>query len=192
MFPYRYRKGMDTLDVWFDSGTSWLSAWAGREDAAVPRTRSSDGSGGETWASFHPADLVLEGSDQHRHANYHTFTVTHSLYPFSATPARLTHSVTGFTTHLLLVFVFFDRWQRLVPVRVAHVCSLHGQGAVQGHRDTRIHSGRKQPQDEQVSGKRHRSKCTLALFWGSTRVLLQVCARVVCVRCLTCACCFLW
>lgn len=42
------RKGMDTMDVWFDSGTSW---------AAVARER--DG-------LQYPADMYLEGSDQHR------------------------------------------------------------------------------------------------------------------------------
>ncbi len=39
-------RGTDTLDVWFDSGTAWAGA--------------GGGSGGR------PADLVVEGSDQHR------------------------------------------------------------------------------------------------------------------------------
>ncbi|KAK7289940.1 hypothetical protein RIF29_03995 [Crotalaria pallida] len=43
-----YEKGTDTMDVWFDSGSSW---------AAVMRKRDS--------LSF-PADLYLEGTDQHR------------------------------------------------------------------------------------------------------------------------------
>lgn len=42
------RKGTDTMDVWFDSGTSWASVPAGRE------------------ALHYPADVYLEGSDQHR------------------------------------------------------------------------------------------------------------------------------
>jgi isoleucyl-tRNA synthetase len=42
-----YRKGMDTMDVWFDSGSSW---------AAVVQARGLS----------YPADLYLEGSDQHR------------------------------------------------------------------------------------------------------------------------------
>eukprot|EP00040_Diaphanoeca_grandis_P028312 m.163756 g.163756 ORF g.163756 m.163756 type:complete len:1026 (-) comp31304_c1_seq1:167-3244(-) len=43
-----YRRGMDTMDVWFDSGSSWHSVVQEREgDNAV-------------------ADLYLEGSDQHR------------------------------------------------------------------------------------------------------------------------------
>ncbi|MEO1560992.1 MAG: isoleucine--tRNA ligase, partial [Cyanobacteria bacterium J06632_19] len=44
----KYRKGMDTMDVWFDSGSSW---------ASVVQQRSS---------LRYPADVYLEGSDQHR------------------------------------------------------------------------------------------------------------------------------
>ena len=44
----QWRKGTDTMDVWFDSGSSW---------AAVANQR--DG-------LSYPADLYLEGSDQHR------------------------------------------------------------------------------------------------------------------------------
>jgi hypothetical protein len=43
-------KGEDTMDVWFDSGSSW---------AGVVRARQDEG------LTF-PADLYLEGSDQHR------------------------------------------------------------------------------------------------------------------------------
>ncbi|MEA5506629.1 isoleucine--tRNA ligase [Halotia wernerae UHCC 0503] len=43
-----YRRGTDTMDVWFDSGSSW---------AAVTKQRPE---------LRYPADLYLEGSDQHR------------------------------------------------------------------------------------------------------------------------------
>jgi isoleucyl-tRNA synthetase len=43
-----YRKGEDTMDVWFDSGSSW---------AAVAQTRPE---------LKYPVDMYLEGSDQHR------------------------------------------------------------------------------------------------------------------------------
>ncbi|KAJ6980923.1 isoleucine--tRNA ligase [Populus alba x Populus x berolinensis] len=43
-----YEKGMDTMDVWFDSGSSW---------AAVL---------GKSGGPKFPADLYLEGTDQHR------------------------------------------------------------------------------------------------------------------------------
>ncbi|GAX74373.1 hypothetical protein CEUSTIGMA_g1821.t1 [Chlamydomonas eustigma] len=46
-----YRRGEDTMDVWFDSGSSW---------AGVLQTRGVDQS------LNYPADLYLEGSDQHR------------------------------------------------------------------------------------------------------------------------------
>lgn len=45
---HTYEKGMDTMDVWFDSGSSW---------AAVAKQRPS---------LRYPVDLYLEGSDQHR------------------------------------------------------------------------------------------------------------------------------
>jgi isoleucyl-tRNA synthetase len=43
-----YRKGTDTMDVWFDSGSSWAAVVKQRPDL------------------HYPADLYLEGSDQHR------------------------------------------------------------------------------------------------------------------------------
>ncbi|KAJ5528451.1 hypothetical protein N7527_001844 [Penicillium freii] len=43
-----YRRGTDTMDVWFDSGTSWA-------EIDVPMEGRS-----------HPADVYLEGTDQHR------------------------------------------------------------------------------------------------------------------------------
>ncbi|MBD1842556.1 isoleucine--tRNA ligase [Cyanobacteria bacterium FACHB-63] len=43
-----YRKGTDTMDVWFDSGSSWAAVVEQR-----PELR-------------YPADMYLEGSDQHR------------------------------------------------------------------------------------------------------------------------------
>jgi isoleucyl-tRNA synthetase len=43
-----YRKGTDTMDVWFDSGSSWAAVAEQRENLR------------------YPADLYLEGSDQHR------------------------------------------------------------------------------------------------------------------------------
>jgi isoleucyl-tRNA synthetase len=46
--PAAYRKLADTVDVWFDSGTTHFSVLRGLE--------------GQRW----PADLYLEGSDQHR------------------------------------------------------------------------------------------------------------------------------
>jgi isoleucyl-tRNA synthetase len=45
---HNYRLGTDTMDVWFDSGSSW---------AAVAQQRDN---------LTYPADIYLEGSDQHR------------------------------------------------------------------------------------------------------------------------------
>ncbi len=44
----QYRKGMDTMDVWFDSGSSWAAVVDQRPELT------------------YPADVYLEGSDQHR------------------------------------------------------------------------------------------------------------------------------
>jgi len=43
-----WEKGKDTMDVWFDSGSSWAAVCAQRDELQ------------------YPADLYLEGSDQHR------------------------------------------------------------------------------------------------------------------------------
>jgi isoleucyl-tRNA synthetase len=44
----KYRKGTDTMDVWFDSGSSWAAVAKGRDNLK------------------YPVDIYLEGSDQHR------------------------------------------------------------------------------------------------------------------------------
>lgn len=46
--PAGYRRGTDTMDVWFDSGTSWTE---------IGESGHPDG---------YPADVYIEGSDQHR------------------------------------------------------------------------------------------------------------------------------
>ena len=48
MTRLRYTKGTDTMDVWFDSGTSWAGVAQCRDELD------------------YPVDLYLEGSDQHR------------------------------------------------------------------------------------------------------------------------------
>ena len=58
-----YRKGMDTLDVWFDSGTSWSSAWA-MHHASYPKANKEINVNNSSFPP--PSDLVVEGSDQHR------------------------------------------------------------------------------------------------------------------------------
>ena len=51
----QWRKGTDTMDVWFDSGSSWAGVLGGitGEQSRAPELH-------------YPADLYLEGSDQHR------------------------------------------------------------------------------------------------------------------------------
>lgn len=72
----KYRKGTDTMDVWFDSGSSW---------AAVAEQRPE---------LRYPVDLYLEGSDQHRgwfQSSLLTSVAVHGQAPYKAV---LTH---GFT-----------------------------------------------------------------------------------------------
>jgi isoleucyl-tRNA synthetase len=72
----KYRKGTDTMDVWFDSGSSW---------AAVAEQRPE---------LSYPVDLYLEGSDQHRgwfQSSLLTSVAVHGQAPYKAV---LTH---GFT-----------------------------------------------------------------------------------------------
>ncbi len=83
---HQWRKGTDTMDVWFDSGSSWAGVLGGLKPAG-PSSQADQGStpagsasadgalaapGAGTSASHdtarasYPADLYLEGSDQHR------------------------------------------------------------------------------------------------------------------------------
>lgn len=71
-----YRKGTDTMDVWFDSGSSWASVLKQREELR------------------YPADIYLEGSDQHRgwfQSSLLTSVATEDIAPYKTV---LTH---GFT-----------------------------------------------------------------------------------------------
>ncbi|MFN3926542.1 MAG: isoleucine--tRNA ligase [Pseudanabaenaceae cyanobacterium] len=72
----QYRKGTDTMDVWFDSGSSWAAVLKG-ELAPYP-------------LNF-PADMYLEGSDQHRgwfQSSLLTCTAVHGHAPYKTV---LTH-----------------------------------------------------------------------------------------------------
>ncbi|MFB2834676.1 isoleucine--tRNA ligase [Floridanema evergladense] len=69
----KYRKGTDTMDVWFDSGSSW---------AAVAEQRPE---------LHYPAEIYLEGSDQHRgwfQSSLLTSVATNGIAPYKTV---LTH-----------------------------------------------------------------------------------------------------
>lgn len=68
-----YRKGTDTMDVWFDSGSSWAAVLQQREGLK------------------YPADMYLEGSDQHRgwfQSSLLTSVATNGIAPYKTV---LTH-----------------------------------------------------------------------------------------------------
>jgi len=53
--PAMYMKNRDTIDVWFDSGSTFQTVLGG-----------TDGHGSDAGTLRYPADMYLEGSDQHR------------------------------------------------------------------------------------------------------------------------------
>ncbi|XP_038723825.1 isoleucine--tRNA ligase, chloroplastic/mitochondrial isoform X2 [Tripterygium wilfordii] len=64
-----YEKGMDTMDVWFDSGSSWAAVLGKRNGLS------------------YPADLYLEGTDQHRgwfQSSLLTSIATNGKAPYSS------------------------------------------------------------------------------------------------------------
>ncbi len=68
-----YRKGKDTMDVWFDSGSSWAAVASARENLK------------------YPVDIYLEGSDQHRgwfNSSLLTSVATNGVAPYKTV---LTH-----------------------------------------------------------------------------------------------------
>ncbi|MDP3841846.1 MAG: isoleucine--tRNA ligase [Oxalobacteraceae bacterium] len=75
-----YVKNKDTLDVWFDSGTTHQTVLGGQQ-----------GKGSHAQQSHFPADLYLEGSDQHRgwfHSSLLTSSMLNGRAPYKA---LLTH-----------------------------------------------------------------------------------------------------
>jgi isoleucyl-tRNA synthetase len=76
--PYRdnghtYRQGMDTMDVWFDSGSSWSAVLGQRPEL------------------YYPADLYLEGSDQHRGWFQSSLLTCIAVHGFAPYKKVLTH-----------------------------------------------------------------------------------------------------
>ena len=77
-----YEKNRDTIDVWFDSGTTHVTVLGGQDDQIQGSHADQT-----TW----PADLYLEGSDQHRgwfHSSLLTGCMLYGRAPYNA---LLTH-----------------------------------------------------------------------------------------------------
>jgi len=80
----KYRKLTDTLDVWFDSGLTHQTVMGGPQGRTTHR-------GSHPNATGFPADLYLEGSDQHRgwfHSSLLTSCMLNGVPPYKA---LLTH-----------------------------------------------------------------------------------------------------
>jgi len=76
----QYEKNHDTLDVWFDSGSTHATVLGGRD-------HDMQGSHDLSW----PADLYLEGSDQHRGWFHSSLLTSCMLYGRAPYQALLTH-----------------------------------------------------------------------------------------------------
>ncbi len=61
-----YRKGTDIMDVWFDSGSSWAAVLLAGRGTQDPAERDSSVPYSSSSTLNYPADIYLEGSDQHR------------------------------------------------------------------------------------------------------------------------------
>lgn len=77
-----YEKNRDTLDVWFDSGTTHATVLGGRDHALK---------GSHADALRWPADLYLEGSDQHRGWFHSSLLTSCMMYGEPPYKALLTH-----------------------------------------------------------------------------------------------------
>jgi len=80
----QYVKIKDTLDVWFDSGSTHQTVMGG------PNGRAS-GAGSHTKDTGFPADLYLEGSDQHRGWFHSSLLISCMLNGVPPYKALLTH-----------------------------------------------------------------------------------------------------
>lgn len=78
----QYEKNRDTLDVWFDSGTTHATVLGG-QNHSVKGSHADD----LAW----PADLYLEGSDQHRGWFHSSLLTSCMLYGRPPYKALLTH-----------------------------------------------------------------------------------------------------
>ncbi len=80
----RYRKLSDTLDVWFDSGSTHQTVMGGPDGRRT-------GAGSHPQETAFPADLYLEGSDQHRGWFHSSLLVSCMLNGVPPYKALLTH-----------------------------------------------------------------------------------------------------
>ncbi len=80
-----YKKSCDTLDVWFDSGSTHINVLGGKDRIFEISTSN------EKKESIWPADLCIEGSDQHRGWFHSSLLTSCMLYDQAPYKAILTH-----------------------------------------------------------------------------------------------------
>jgi isoleucyl-tRNA synthetase len=98
----QYRKGTDTMDVWFDSGSSWAAVLKRSQESGVrsqkdnsllpiPQSPNPQVPKSHIAPLKYPADMYLEGSDQHRgwfQSSLLTSVATNGIAPYKTV---LTH-----------------------------------------------------------------------------------------------------
>jgi len=85
-----YEKNPDTLDVWFDSGSTHATVIGGKKDGK-PGAGFGNFQGSHQAQLQWPADLYLEGSDQHRGWFHSSLLTSCMLYGRAPYKALLTH-----------------------------------------------------------------------------------------------------
>ncbi|KIX00251.1 isoleucine-tRNA ligase [Rhinocladiella mackenziei CBS 650.93] len=83
-----YCRGADTMDVWFDSGTSWTSILSSNSSTSAPSQAQS--------APL--ADIYVEGTDQHR-GWFQSSLLTNVAYQKSLPPTAVSDSPASFQVH---------------------------------------------------------------------------------------------
>ncbi len=82
---YLYEKSHDTLDVWFDSGSTHVTVLGGENHSFIGSHHNA------THLSNWPSDLCIEGSDQHRGWFHSSLLISCLLYKKPPYKALLTH-----------------------------------------------------------------------------------------------------
>jgi isoleucyl-tRNA synthetase len=88
----KYRKLTDTLDVWFDSGSTHQTVLGGPDgSSAAADAAAAARAGSHAGDTGFPADLYLEGSDQHRGWFHSSLLISCMQYGVPPYKALLTH-----------------------------------------------------------------------------------------------------
>lgn len=120
-----YRRERDTMDVWFDSGTSW--SMIPPRPTSLSSTSSSSPSSSSAQSLRSQADIYLEGTDQHR-----------GWFQSSLLTSLSTQSISPFKTLITHGFVL-DKDREKMSKSLGNVISP--KEIVQGRKDGKLKGG---------------------------------------------------